>query len=131
MDLSSLTPAQQKAVRHRGGPLMVVAGPGTGKTRTLTFRIAHLLEARIARPDQILGITFTNKAADEIRTRIQGLVVQTQPSHLPRVTTFHGFCFRLLYMKTSPTLKPAFRDRGPALCEKRFGKRIPDSPPPN
>ncbi len=132
MDLSSLTPAQQKAVRHRGGPLMVVAGPGTGKTRTLTFRIAHLLEARIARPDQILGITFTNKAADEIRTRIEGLVVQTQPSHLPRVTTFHGFCFRFLHENLATpsqllsetealaVLKEAVREKDPRFPAPQF-----------
>jgi len=132
MDFSSLTPAQQKAVRHRGGPLMVVAGPGTGKTRTLTFRIAHLLEARIAWPDQILGITFTNKAADEIRTRIEGLVVQTQPSHLPRVTTFHGFCFRFLHENLATpgqmlsetealaVLKEAVREKDPRFPASQF-----------
>jgi DNA helicase-2/ATP-dependent DNA helicase PcrA len=132
MDFSSLTPAQQKAVRYRGGPLMVVAGPGTGKTRTLTFRIAHLLETRIARPDQILGITFTNKAADEIRTRIEGLAVQTQLSHLPRVTTFHGFCFRFLHENLAPpsqllsetealtVLKEAVREKDPRFPAPQF-----------
>ena len=132
MDLSSLTPAQQKAVRYRGGPLMVVAGPGTGKTRTLTFRIAHLLEARIARPDQILGITFTNRVADEIRTRIEGLAVQTQLSHLPRVTTFHGFCFRFLHENLAPpsqllsetealtVLKEAVREKDPRFPAPQF-----------
>lgn len=132
MDFSSLTPAQQKAVRHRGGPLIVVAGPGTGKTRTLTFRIAHLLETRIARPDQILGITFTNKAADEIRTRIEGLAVQIQLPRLPRVTTFHGFCFRFLHENLAApgqllsetealaVLKEAVREKEPRFPAPQF-----------
>jgi DNA helicase-2/ATP-dependent DNA helicase PcrA len=96
MDLSSLTECQKQAVEHRGGPLVVLAGPGTGKTRTLTYRLALLLVQGKARSDQILAITFTNKAAEELRSRIDTLCLDKDLFSTPRVTTFHGFCFRFL-----------------------------------
>jgi DNA helicase II / ATP-dependent DNA helicase PcrA len=96
MDLSLLTEFQKQAVEHNGGPLVVLAGPGTGKTRTLTYRLARMLAQGKARPDQILAITFTNKAAEELRSRIDTLCQDINLFSAPRVTTFHGFCFRFL-----------------------------------
>lgn len=96
MDLSSLTPSQGQAVRHRGGPLMVLAGPGTGKTRTLTYRLAHLMAERIAGAEQILAITFTNKAAEEMRSRVDLLCREIPTLSPPWISTFHGFCYRFL-----------------------------------
>src|SRR5688500_10518807 len=85
MDLfSSLTPAQQAAVRHVEGPLLILAGPGSGKTRVVTHRIAHLIELGIP-VRQILALTFTNKAADEMRGRVQALV----PGSGVWMSTFH------------------------------------------
>jgi DNA helicase-2/ATP-dependent DNA helicase PcrA len=72
--LAGLTGPQRDAVVHRGGPLLIVAGAGSGKTRVLTRRIAHLIATRDAAPWQILAITFTNKAADEMRRRVAELV---------------------------------------------------------
>ena len=71
---SNLNPTQFKAVTHRIGPLLVVAGPGTGKTRVLSYRIGHLIETGAAKPDQILAMTFTNQAAKEISERVSRLL---------------------------------------------------------
>jgi DNA helicase-2/ATP-dependent DNA helicase PcrA len=92
--VAGLTPPQREAVVHRGGPLLVVAGAGSGKTRVLTRRIAHLIASRDAAPWQILAITFTNKAADEMRRRVVELV----GSRAGRmwVSTFHSACVRIL-----------------------------------
>jgi len=90
-----LNPAQKEAVLHQEGHLLIVAGPGTGKTMTLTHRIAYLIRSGMARPEQILALTFTNKAAREMRERITALL----PGHLGReirVATFHGFCLEVL-----------------------------------
>jgi DNA helicase II / ATP-dependent DNA helicase PcrA len=89
--LADLTDAQVEAVTHIQGPLLVLAGAGSGKTRVITRRVAHLLHSAI-RPDQILALTFTNKAAGEMRERIEALV----PNSRVLVGTFHGFCARML-----------------------------------
>ena len=91
MLLASLTDAQREAVEHVEGPLLILAGPGSGKTRVVTHRIAHLIRQEIP-PRNILGLTFTNKAADEMRQRLARLV----PGQSPWMGTFHGFCSRLL-----------------------------------
>ena len=92
--LEGLNPAQYEAVTHVGGPLLVVAGAGSGKTRVLTHRIAHLIEYHGLSPFEILAITFTNKAAGEMRHRVGELVGPVAESMW--VSTFHAACVRIL-----------------------------------
>ncbi|GAA1973862.1 DNA helicase PcrA [Isoptericola halotolerans] len=92
--LDGLNPNQRAAVVHAGSPLLIVAGAGSGKTRVLTHRIAHLLATRRAHPGQILAITFTNKAAAEMRERV-GQLVGPAASRM-WVSTFHSACVRIL-----------------------------------
>ena len=91
---SDLNPAQLAAVEHRGTPLLIVAGAGSGKTRVLTRRIAHLLATGDAQPSEILAITFTNKAAGEMKERVAEIVGSS--SRAMWVSTFHSACVRIL-----------------------------------
>src|SRR4051794_33987170 len=92
---AGLTPEQAAAVRHGRGPLLLVAGPGTGKTRTLTHRVAYLLASGRAAPQQILAVTFSVRAAGELRLRLADLLGE-QTARGVTAATFHSVCARLL-----------------------------------
>ncbi|MDB4254505.1 UvrD-helicase domain-containing protein, partial [Aquiluna sp.] len=92
--LEGLNPQQQEAVKYRGRSLLIVAGAGSGKTRVLSHRIAHLLAKKEIYPSQILAITFTNKAAAEMRVRVEGLIGQAGQGMW--LKTFHSACLQIL-----------------------------------
>src|SRR5499433_971755 len=92
--LDGLNDAQRQAVTHDTGPLLIVAGAGTGKTRVITYRIAHLIAQRKARPEEILALTFTDKAAAEMEERVDQLVPYGYAD--VDISTFHAFGDRLL-----------------------------------
>jgi len=92
--LSQLNPAQQEAVSHREGPMLILAGAGSGKTRALTYRVAYLMAEKKVKPENILLLTFTNKAAKEMKERVKKLVGSVPPF----AGTFHSFGARILRM---------------------------------
>ncbi|HVY68256.1 MAG TPA: UvrD-helicase domain-containing protein, partial [Patescibacteria group bacterium] len=97
MDLSSLNDKQREAVTAPLGPVLVLAGPGSGKTKTLTHRIAYIIEHRLAKPEQVLALTFTNKAAKEMRSRVAVLLARYKgAADGLTMGTFHAVCARLL-----------------------------------
>src|SRR5919198_4140901 len=87
--LQGLNPRQREAVTHVAGPLLILAGPGSGKTRVIVHRIAYLLDVQRVPPWRILAVTFTNKAARELRERLDGLVGERMSAAL-QVGTFHS-----------------------------------------
>ncbi|MAY87368.1 MAG: DNA helicase II [Pseudooceanicola sp.] len=93
--LDGLNPAQRDAVEHLDGPVLMLAGAGTGKTRALTARIVHLLSVGKARPNEILAVTFTNKAAREMKNRVGDMLGQSIEG-MPWLGTFHAICVKLL-----------------------------------
>lgn len=96
MDLSKLlNPQQLEAAQTTEGPVLILAGAGSGKTRVITYRVVHLVEGIGVRPDSILAVTFTNKAADQMKFRIRNLL-QGSRSGDPLISTFHSFCVRML-----------------------------------
>jgi DNA helicase-2/ATP-dependent DNA helicase PcrA len=115
-------PRQRQAVTHAGSPLLIVAGAGSGKTRVLTHRIAWLLAERQVHPGEIMSITFTNKAAAEMKARVDALVGRRAAAMW--VSTFHSMCVRILRREakhlgcapspsTTPTTRAARRPRRP------------------
>src|SRR5271156_5285105 len=92
--LEGLNPVQMEAVTHPGGPLLIIAGAGSGKTRVLTHRIAWLIAQGDVSPFEIVAITFTNKAADEMRRRLAELIGPV--ANRMWVSTFHAACVRIL-----------------------------------
>lgn len=114
--LTNLNPRQQEAVKFSGGPLLILAGAGSGKTRVLTHRAAWIIKEKNVAPENLLLITFTNKAANEMKERIISLLdnnpiklVNQKPSNLPLACTFHSFCARVLRVDGKHIgLSPAF-----------------------
>jgi DNA helicase-2/ATP-dependent DNA helicase PcrA len=92
IDVSNLNPQQREAVTHGAGPLLVLAGAGSGKTRVITYRVAWLIEQLGVDPSRILAVTFTNKAAEEMGSRVTAIV----PGRRPTVGTFHSTSLRVL-----------------------------------
>lgn len=127
--LDTLNDRQKEAVVHGKAPLLILAGAGSGKTRVVTTRIAWLIEEMQFRPDQILAVTFTNKAAREMQDRV-GRLVDLRDGETPMVKTFHSFCAWLLRRNAVPAgLSPHFTiyddDDSLALTKSILPSRIP------
>src|SRR3990167_10301125 len=119
---NGLNDEQAKAVRQTDGPLLILAGAGSGKTKTLTHRIAYLLKTGQAAPYQILAVTFTNKAAQEMRQRVARLTGARadDKTFMPFLGTFHAICVRILRTSGQPIgVSPNFViwDEGDRLSE--------------
>src|ERR1700721_3591119 len=128
--LKDLNPEQKKATLTTEGPLVILAGAGSGKTKTLTHRIAHILSTGKAKPQEILAVTFTNKASKEMRSRIAKLVGGHENSYrfMPFMGTFHSNCVKILRIDGQYIGVPAsfviFDNSDSLACVKRSAKKL-------
>jgi len=114
---AQLNNEQQRVLSHENGPLLIVAGPGTGKTHTITHRIAHIIKEKGVSPETILSITFTNRAAKEMEERLKKLLPAN--NKMPLVCTFHSFCYRILAEQRKKE-----RDAQSAIIDDNDRKRL-------
>ena len=124
LDLSGLNPQQREAVTHGTGPLLVLAGAGSGKTRVITYRIAYLMGEMNVRPANILAVTFTNKAAAEMLHRVDQLVPPTG-GYRPWIGTFHSTSLRML--RRLGQRADSCSSHTPMRCRSSSSKRSKDS----
>src|ERR1044071_8060933 len=111
--LQGLNAEQREAVAHTEGALLILAGAGSGKTRVITHRLGYIITERKVPPSEVLAVTFTNKAAAEMRERVGRLLADTPLESPPKLSTFHSFCVRLLRRDGEPLarIRPGFTRR--------------------
>ncbi len=127
--LSALNPAQRKAAEHTEGPLLILAGAGSGKTRVITFRIAYLIDHLGVAPRETLAVTFTNKAASQMKERVAALLRDPASGSSAQISTFHSFCVRVLrqhierlgYGRAFSIYDDDDQERLLRTCEKEMG----------